>query len=125
VGASVDTFVALAFINRQSKVANQSLLDSSSALEKVWWLSQYVGPSAWPMLVDDPPPWLFLRLKRASDNHKSLSKHVSTSLVMPKVLWLRQYLCGSALRQAQGERIYLLIQALTKFPEISERMVPS
>ena len=27
-------------------------------------------------------------------------------------MWLRQYLCGSALRQAQGERIYLLFLAM-------------
>jgi len=31
-----------------------------------------------------------------------LSKHVTTSCVMHKVLRLRQYWCGSALRQAKG-----------------------
>jgi len=41
----------------------------------------------------------------------SLSKHVTTSFVMHKVLSLRQYWCGSALRyfdvaQYQGERFF-------------------
>ena len=43
----------------------------------------------------------------------SLSKHVA-DFVMRKTLRLRQHVCGSALRQAQGERNYLLISELTK-----------
>ena len=34
------------------------------------------------------------------------SKHVVERWVMHKELRLRQYLCGSALRQAQGERFF-------------------
>ena len=56
----------------------------------------------------------------------SLSKHVTTSFAMRKTLALRQNLCGSALRRAQGERFYLLLTCeLSEHPKLRDKWCAS